>query len=206
MNNKISEKEKVFNELKQLLAELENLKSNYEAKNAYDIPQWIEEIKNLLKTPYSAKHKLILDEIKNKLSNNPDVDEFKDLEKIKFPQELKEEVISDFKEAIGCYSSKHYKAAIILCARILETLLFRKYYEITGKDLLETAPNYGLGKLVAELRQLNQIDPAIMQQIHLINQVRIYSVHTKKEPFRPTEVQTKAILLYTYDLAKKLYK
>ncbi|MEM2115944.1 MAG: DUF4145 domain-containing protein [Candidatus Woesearchaeota archaeon] len=203
-----SEKEKVLEELKQLYLQLKELISNYEALHVYEIPKWIADIERLLNVPYSAEHKILLREIKEKMDltkHSNDIIDINELKSLHIPSEIREEVIEDFKEAIGCYRSKHYKAAIILCARILETLLFRKYYDITGKDLLETSPNYGLGKLVAELRQLNQIDPAIMQQIHLINQVRIYSVHSKKEKFEPSDIQTKAILLYSYDLARKLY-
>jgi len=40
----------------------------------------------------------------------------------------------------------------------------------------------------------------------LINQVRVFSVHTKKEPFTPSKTQAEAIVLYTMDILDKLFK
>lgn len=130
----------------------------------------------------------------------------KTLNKIKIPSEIRNEIIQDFKEISKCYNVGAYRSVIILCARILELVLHRKYYEATGVDLLEKSPGIGLGNLIAKLREKDiKLDPAISQQIHLINQIRIFSVHKKKYLFIPTKQQVQAILLYTIDLLNKLF-
>jgi len=123
------------------------------------------------------------------------------------PNEIIDDVKADLNELEKCFQSKCYRASVILCGRLLETSLHRKYFEVTKFDILEKNPGIGLGTLVAKMKEKNiTLDPAITQQIHLINQVRIYSVHTKKESFLPNKDQTHAIILYTIDIIKKLFK
>jgi len=100
-----------------------------------------------------------------------------------------------------------YRSAIILCGRIMETALHRKYYDATGQDLLEKAPGTGLGNLIAKLADKGiKLDPGLPNQIHLINQVRVFSVHKKKDLFTPTKTQTEAIVLYTMDILERIFK
>ena len=85
--------------------------------------------------------------------------------------------------------------------------MHKKYKDVTGIDLLEKAPDIGLGNLVARLKEKNiEIDPGLGNQIHLINQLRIASVHKRKQPFIPSKAQTKAAILYTLDIIKKLFR
>ncbi|MDO8481438.1 MAG: DUF4145 domain-containing protein [Nanoarchaeota archaeon] len=122
------------------------------------------------------------------------------------PPEIRSELQADIDETHRCFDAKCFRSCVILCGRILETALHRKYYDVTKNDLLEKSPGIGLGNLVSKLHEKGiLVDPAIAQQIHLINQVRIYSVHTKKEPFAPSEEQAHAIMLYTVDILKKLF-
>lgn len=126
--------------------------------------------------------------------------------KAKLPGEIKQEIAADFDEAKSCFKNALYRSCIILCGRMLEIALHRKYYEITNNDLLEKAPGIGLGNLVARLSECDvKIDPAIMQQIHLINQIRVFSVHKKHDPFKPTKEQAQAIMLYTIDIINRLW-
>ncbi len=123
------------------------------------------------------------------------------------PEEIKEEIMADVNEIEKCFKFGCYRSATIICGRILETVLHRKYYELTNNDLLEKAPGIGLGKLVARISEENiKFDPGLTQQIHLINQMRIFSVHKKKEVFYPSESQTQAIVLYTLDVIEKLFR
>jgi len=56
------------------------------------------------------------------------------------------------------------------------------------------------------MRELNyNFEPGISEQIHLINQVRVYSVHKKQKAFYPSKEQTHAIILYTIDAIKKMF-
>ncbi len=122
------------------------------------------------------------------------------------PEEIRKEMESDAKELEKCFRAECYKSCAILCGRMLETALHRKYYEETGQDLLEKSPGIGLGNLVAKLSEKEIFDdPGITQQIHLINQIRIFSVHKKKVPFNPNKNQVQAMILYTLDILNRLF-
>jgi hypothetical protein len=122
------------------------------------------------------------------------------------PDEIAAHIEEDIDELQRCFNAKCYRSAIILCGRILETALHRKYYEVTGKDALEKEPGIGLGKLIARLSEKRvPLDPSLPQQIHFINQVRIFSVHTKKEQFRPSKNQAHATMLYTLDSLWRMF-
>ncbi len=122
------------------------------------------------------------------------------------PTDIRDDIVADMKELQKSYNSTCYRAAVILCGRVLETALHRKYYDTTGFDILEKNPGIGLGKLIAKLDEKNvKFDPGLTQQIHLINQVRIYSVHRKKEVFYPSSAQCYAMILYTMDVLGKMF-
>lgn len=122
------------------------------------------------------------------------------------PAEIKADVSADIEELDRAFNSRCYRSAAILCGRILEAALHRKYFEETGVDLLEKSPGIGLGKIVAKLSEKSiSFDPGLMQQVHLINNVRISSVHIKQEPFQPTKAQTQAMILYTLDILEKIF-
>jgi len=128
------------------------------------------------------------------------------MKKIKLPSEIFDEVRADLDEVDKCLENGCLRSAVILCGRVLETALHRKHYEVTGKDLLEKAPGIGLGKVIAKLSEAKvSLDPGLAQQIHLINQVRVFSVHSKKEVFRPSQEQAEAMVLYTKDVLRKLF-
>lgn len=122
------------------------------------------------------------------------------------PPHLREEIIADIKETYECFDARCYRAATILCGRLIETSLYYLYYKHTGNDLLETAPNIGLGKMIAKLIAKNiQVSPGLREQVHLINKVRIQSVHKKQELFSPSKEQAEAMILYTIDIIKKVF-
>ncbi|MBU2561334.1 MAG: hypothetical protein KKD17_03475 [Nanoarchaeota archaeon] len=122
------------------------------------------------------------------------------------PEEIAENIQADVDELQRCFGSGCYRSAIILCGRIIETALHRKYFEVTGNDALEKEPGIGLGKLVARMSEKSiRLDPGLPQQIHFINQVRIFSVHTKQESFAPSQNQAQATMLYTMDVLGKLF-
>jgi len=125
---------------------------------------------------------------------------------LSLPVEIRDEILYDLAESERCFNAEAFRSSIILCGRILETALHRKYYDVTGKDLLETSPGIGLGNILAKLKESNiEIDPAVAQQIHLINNVRIFSVHKKNVPFQPSREQAQATILFTIDILKKLF-
>lgn len=122
------------------------------------------------------------------------------------PADIRDEVMADISELSRCFDNRCYRACVIICARIMEVCLHRKYYEATGIDLLEKNPGMGLGKLIAKMAEKGiQLDPGLTQQIHLINQVRIYSVHKKSESFYPSRSQAYAMILYTMDILEKIF-
>lgn len=122
------------------------------------------------------------------------------------PGEIKSIVQADITEMQNCYQAGCYRSTVIICGRILEIALHRVYFDCTGNDLLEKSPGIGLGNLIAKLKDNNiELDPGLSNQIHLINQVRIHSVHHKKEVFLPSRQQAHAIMLYTMDVLGKLF-
>ena len=124
----------------------------------------------------------------------------------KVPNEILADISADIREVEKTFSAGCYRASVILCGRVLETCLHRKYFDATGLDILEKNPGIGLGKLIAKLDKKNvKLDPGLTQQIHLINQVRIFSVHKKKESFIPSKAQCSAIILYTMDIVGKMF-
>ncbi len=124
----------------------------------------------------------------------------------KLPEEIKDEIIADNKELEMCFKAGCYRSAVVLCGRILETALHRKYFDATGQDILEKNPGIGLGNLIAKLGEKDiQLDPGLTQQIHLINNVRVFSVHKKQRTFYPTKVQAEAIVLYTLDAVERMF-
>jgi len=123
------------------------------------------------------------------------------------PIDIKEEIKADINELNKCFNAGCFRSTVILCGRLLETALHRKYFETTGKDILEKNPGIGLGNLIAKLNEKNvKFDPGLTQQIHLINQIRVFSVHKKKEAFYPSKDQTYAMVLYTLDVLGKMFK
>jgi len=125
----------------------------------------------------------------------------------RLPGEIRDDVTADLQEIQKCVNNGCFRSAVILCGRVMETALHRKYYDATGNDLLEKAPGTGLGTLIAKLSEHGvKLDPGLPNQIHLINQVRVFSVHTKKESFTPSKTQAEAIVLYTLDILDKLFR
>lgn len=122
------------------------------------------------------------------------------------PDAIRSDIESDLAELKRCYESSCYRSVVILCGRILEIALHSKYYQATGTDLLEKAPGTGLGNLIKKLAEQNVVvDPALTNQIHVINQVRVNSVHVKHNAFNPSKDQAHAMALYTIDVLKKLF-
>lgn len=125
---------------------------------------------------------------------------------LNIPHEIRDDIFFDLSEVEKCMNANAYRSAMILCARVLETALHRKYYDSTGKDLLETSPGIGLGSIISKMRESGiEIDPSLTQQVHLINNVRIFSVHKKQTVFQPSREQAQATLLFTIDILKKLF-
>ncbi|MFH1456141.1 MAG: hypothetical protein ABIF40_04280 [archaeon] len=169
--------------------------------------QLFEELK-IEQNKKSLKNRLILVAEMKKIAEN-----IKEIKKESFhikipklPSEVKDEVLADLTELKKCFESGCYRSAVILCGRILEIALHRKYYDATGLDILEKNPGIGLGTLIAKLADKNvKLDPGLSQQIHLINQARIFSVHKKQRAFYPSGTQTQAMILYTIDILEKMF-
>lgn len=123
------------------------------------------------------------------------------------PADIRPDMVADLEEIQKCYDNGCYRSAVVLCGRCLEMALHRKYFEATGNDILEKSPGIGLGNLIGKLAEKNvKLDPGLTQQIHLINQVRVFSVHKKQEAFYPSREQSQAIILYTLDVLNKMFK
>ena len=186
--NEISEKDN-RETIEEIKSDLTELKQSFENKDLEKLSQIAKKLENLdSKIIYPKETQSLSFKIKN------------------LPLEIADDMNADLNELEKCFNSECYRSAVILCARLLETSLHRKYYDSTNLDILEKNPGIGLGTLVAKMKEKNiSLDPAITQQIHLINQVRIYTVHRKKQAFLPNKDQAQAIILYTIDIIKKLF-
>jgi len=156
----------------------------------------------------SLKNRLILVAEMKKLAENIKIikKESFHIKTPKLPTEIKDEVVADLAELKKCFEAGCHRSAVILCGRILETALHRKYFDTTGLDILEKNPGIGLGTLIAKLADKNvKLDPGLSQQIHLINQARIFSVHKKQRTFYPSQTQAHAMVLYTIDVLEKMF-
>jgi len=151
----------------------------------------------------SIKEQLIaiqkLKELKVKLSKDHGID---------IPSSaIHDDINADLKELKKCYDAGCYRSTVVLAGRVLEVALHKKYYDVTGVDILDKSPGIGLGKLIAKMCEKNiELDPGLTQQIHLINQVRVFSVHKKESVFNPSKAQAHAIVLFTLDVLEKLFK
>jgi len=170
---------------------INNLINNYKNNNFEKVNDFLDELeKTIPEQPAQQPQKEVVIDVTVK----------------RLPHEIIDEITADLAEAKTCFNSEAYRSVTILCGRALETALFRKYYDVTGKDLLETSPGTGLGKIIAKLKEAElEFDPGLTEQIHLINQVRVYSVHKKQRPFQPTKEQAQAMMLYTIDVLNKLF-
>lgn len=172
-----------------LLNSLEKIEKNFEDKKIEIVLHDLEKLEKLSKSIKQESKKLAFN-LKSSL-----------------PLEIKNEVESDLRELERCFNYDCFRSSVILCGRILEISLHRKHYELTGKDLLEKSPGIGLGKIIAKLKEENvKIEPGLTQQIHLINQVRISSVHKESSTFTPNKEQTYAVILFTLDILNKIFK
>jgi len=183
---------------------------NADEDNKYIILQILEQSNKLTKGMDTVHTKPVLAEISrlsDSLTGGVKVEkavQFIDIPQL--PAEIEDAVAADLNEMRKCFEAEAYRACVILCSRVLETALNRKYYEVTGADLMETSPGLGLGKIIAKLKEKEvEFDPGLSQQIHLVNQVRIFSVHSKKEAFYPSKGQAQAMVLYTMDVLRKLF-
>ncbi|MFC1705044.1 hypothetical protein ACFLZ6_01805 [Nanoarchaeota archaeon] len=217
----VSSYKQYFSDLKSKAVGLTNL-TRYDASNSYTLMQInkligeasgyfnsneldrlssiVSKIANLslsIKSPAQPARKAPVQKIEKRLS----------MELTGMPPDIKMDIEADLDELDKCFKAGCHRSAVILCGRLLETALHRKYYEATGTDLLEKSPGIGLGKIIAKLAEKNvKLDPGLAQQIHLINNVRIFSVHKKQEPFNPSKAQTQAIMLYTVDVLRKIFR
>lgn len=198
-----------MNMIKKKVWELTNLTSIESNKEKIlTLFNQVKELENLYKANLTKEMIIQIQEINSTLNKLIDV---QNPGQISFAipnlhPDIKDEILADLQELNRCYSARCYRSTVIICGRILETVLHRKYYEVTGNDALEKTPGIGLGNLIAKLMEKNvKFDPGLTQQIHLINQVRISSVHKKQEPFYPTQMQAHAIILYTLDSVRKMF-
>ncbi len=201
----INSAKSAFKDLKDSLWDLHYLvKDNKKNEEIY--LEIVKDIKDI-ESKDNKKSLEIISKTKEKIKKIKEVEEDINLD-IKFiPTDVRADVNADIQELRKCYKAGCYRSSVILCGRLLETALHRKYYEITGQDILEKNPGIGLGKLIAKLSEKEvKFDPGVKEQIHVINNIRIQSVHKKKDAFYPGKSQAYAIMLFTTDVLEKLFK
>jgi hypothetical protein len=120
------------------------------------------------------------------------------------PQEIREEIKLDFDEMRICYNNGAFRSAIIMCGRVLELLLAKKYFDSTHVDPVEL--RWQLGVLIRKCFERNVLtDPGIGDICNFINHLRISSVHASHAIHRPIQEETKSVIEFTISLLKSLY-
>jgi hypothetical protein len=209
------EREYYSKELETSMKKLETILSEsfivapFEKRVLMESAEKIKELKSMINAKRFLESVVLIETIFS-IAPNVKVSE-DDLPKSQFslpyiPKDIYSEVKASFDELVKCFEHNCHRSAIILCGRILEITLHRKYFEATNLDLLEKSPDIGLGNLVMKFKEKGiELDPGLSNQIHLINQLRVASVHKKKQPFNPSMNQTQATILYTLDTVKKIF-
>jgi len=178
--------------------EVDQIIQKYKGKNS--VSPLVMRLKDYIETNQFQKACDVIDNIQSIEKEN-----IPKLRIVGLPADVSDAVNADLDEIERCFQHACYRSAIILCGRVLEIALHRKYYDVHKKDILETQPGIGLGKLIAKLKEKAVVfDPGITEQIHLINNIRVHSVHKKQEVFSPSKEQTQAVILYTIDIVRKL--
>jgi len=198
-NFKSTEAKYIVDGYKQNLSRLQNLINNP------SVPSRVNELLRLLSVSDIQNNKKVVDELIK--FEDVEIAPQKTTIKIgKIPEEIRNEVKADLDEVEKCFNHACYRSCVILCGRIIEVCLHAKYFKEIGFDILEKNPGIGLGKLIAKMAEKGiKLDPGLSQQIHLVNNVRIFSVHKKQRTFVPGKQQTEAIMLYTFDVIEKLF-
>ena len=181
--------------------------------NQIQLPEGYEELQQevgttleRLDTEDNEQFLMAVDTLVGKVAQIPDVEEREFSLPNAVPSDIYPEVEADVNEMQRCFNNGCYRSVVILCGRVLEVILHKKHYEVTENDLLEKSPGIGLGNLIAKMKEKGiELDPGLTQQIHLINQVRVFSVHKKQQPFYPTRNQAQAMMLYTQDSIEKVF-
>lgn len=196
-------------DLANAIKELQSLRWDEAGESNEDIVDDLTSLIQQLSQNYDLEKKVLMIDIVARMADAASKLKETELFKLKLPHlpdAIVGEVNADAREIEKCFASGSYRSVTILCGRILEFALHRKYYDTTGQDILETQPGIGLGKLIAKLKEKAvSFDPGLTEQIHLINQVRVSSVHKKAEVFHPSKEQAHAMVLYTIDVLGKLF-
>ena len=201
--------EKSMKRIEALLSESFVSANPVEKVNLIKVNEQVKEMKKIINARNFLESVVLIEQIFDAVPNIHISED--DLPKSEFmlphiPRDIYSEVKSSFDELLKCYEHNCYRSSLILCGRILEIALHKKYSEVTGYDLLEKSPDIGLGNLVLKFKEKNiPLDPGLSNQIHLINLLRIASVHKKKQNFSPTKTQAQATILYMLDTLKKLF-
>ena len=129
------------------------------------------------------------------------------------PSQVRKEVNADFQEVSKCYSAQAYRAGIIFCARIVETILQRKYYDkrrgqgLRPDQIESELAGLTLGRTIEKCRQQGLVGdiPGLKEYSAMVNALRIPSVHVTKPLFGPGPEAVKGIISLTLELIKTLY-
>jgi len=145
---------------------------------------------------------MLLNILIHKYSSDPDlIPPFKE---IVYPDPIKETATRIHSEAIASHLAGATSASIGMCGKLLEICL-RYYYESRTDETLDE--NIGLGNLIKKVveRFSVQLDEGLKVLVNFINMYRIAGVHHKKGFEVPTQEQSSAVLMMTYDTIRKLF-
>jgi hypothetical protein len=129
------------------------------------------------------------------------------------PPAIKVEVKKDLGEISRCYAAQAFRASIVFCGRVTETILLRRYFEKRTEQGLQPHEIEGeydrwtLGVLIRRCRELGILEdiPGLDEYSSLVNAVRIPSVHSTRRSFNPGPDAAKGVISLTLELVKSVY-
>jgi len=131
----------------------------------------------------------------------------------RIPSQVRREVKYDFEEVSKCYSAQAYRAGIIFCGRIVETILQRKYYEKRSsqgtrpEQINKELEGLTLGRIIAKCREQGLVGeiPGLEEYSAVVNALRIPSVHATRRVYTPGPEAVRGTISLTLELIKTLY-
>ncbi len=129
------------------------------------------------------------------------------------PGIIRVEVKKDFEEISRCYSAQAFRASIVFCGRVAETILRRRYFEkrteqgIQPQDIETEFNRWSLGVLIGKCRELGVLSdiPGLDEYSSLVNAVRIPSVHSTRRTYNPGPDAARGVISLTVELVKSVY-
>ena len=157
--------------------------------------QWVEKFNERI-APWKAE-----------LKRQPDMSDLQ-LAPSYFEKGIVDAIDHMFKEASVCYENKCYRAAIMLCRNVIETLIKNVYKPVTGKEIYTTNKKgeqieRSFNNMCNDLRAENLLNRGVSELLDLIYAHRSGATH---ETLIPNENEAQAIHMLTKNVMNRIFE